>query len=1014
MSRFFPARRPGKAALLLRRIRPVLLGSLALAFAIRGQSLLGALSTRSRGTVDYAVAVALILAAWAGTYRDRDSLEAPPRETSAPWQAHPWRSRAGVFFAIAVNLFAVLALRRSNYDSLAAGALWLASLVLLAAAAAGPRRDRSGESEAAGRAAGRSSRRVDLLLAVLILLFGLAVRIYRLGDWTTGMHGDEGEVGLNALEILRHPEISPFRTGWFGQPNFYYWGVALGMRVFGQGLAGLRAFSVAAGALLLVPFFFLVRRLFGLRPAVAAAVLLAVSGPAVHFSRQEFSNITTPLFLVAGFLFLAKGLETRRALPFALAGYAHMACLYFYLGGRLTPLIGAAFFAYLLLVAPLARRPRARRFRDARPLLSAAVFYSVAAFCMASPWAAYYLDHRPEWDSRVRDKLIFNQPAAMAAAHRARHEPLTVSLPGSAGQRTVTLAKDGFWPRVLWGQLKATLSILTWNYDRSGVYVTNEPATTPFEAVLVVFGIAWSLLRWRDLRMAMLSIWFWLTIVVGGVLTIDAPYLARIVGILPLLAVFSGIVLDKLALEVERLWRRSTRAPGRAGDARYVATVAVFFAVAFLGERSLRDYFVRFLGRRPFPGGMSFASFVRDTDAGAAREGRPGPMYYALGVHGVYWGYSVNRFLNPGSAGTDAQNASDLLPLLDNGERDAVFLVWASNRQYLPAIRLFYPEGEEGACRYGPPGREAEMFQFYRVRREAIDARRSLVARYRSSDGREIERAENGPGGAPPPAGLRYPARAEWTGRIFAPAFGRYRFRLHSAGGASLALDGRSFLEASESLQEAAVILARGVHDLAISAPLPGPDASIALDWSAGDFGFLPVQRRFFWSGPGAAFLGEIRWAGADGAGGRDWVEYRRDAFLGFRQAQNTLGVGGPVAGIWRGTLHAAEPGRYAFETFCSDACGIAVDGESVLENRSPDLAPRPGSGHAELSAGAQSLEVSYAWSRGFGHLEVYSSPEGGTRELLGVPSVAAQGGAWRPGEVRETRPIAPELLGPR
>ncbi|HKF43654.1 MAG TPA: glycosyltransferase family 39 protein [Thermoanaerobaculia bacterium] len=1008
MSRHVAARRPGKAALVFRRIRPVALGSLALYFAVRGQGLVASLATRGKGTLDYAIAVELILLAWIGTYRNRALASRSESEPPRPWRTPSRSELAVVFLSVVVNVLAVLELRRRDYDSLAAGGVWLASLVLLALAAAGPRRRQADPAIARDRGRPWNSRRLDLLLAVLFFLFGLALRLYRLGDWTTGMHGDEGEVGLNALEILKNPRISPFRTGWFGQPNFYYWGVALGMKIFGTGLAGLRAFSAVAGALLLLPFYPLVRRLFGSRTAVAATLLLAVSGPAIHFSKQEFSNITTPMLLVAGFLFLVRGFEERRMLPFVLAGYAHLACLYFYLGGRLTPLIAAAFFAYLLLAAALRKR-----FADIPPLLRAGFFYAAAAICMAGPWIAYYVDHRHEWDSRVNEKLIFRQPATMESLYKVRHEPLGIPLPDKDGRhRALALVRDGFWPRVIWSQVKATLSILTWNFDRSGVYITLEPATEPFESVLVVFGIAWALWRWRDERMAMLSIWFWLTIFVGGVLTIDAPYLARLVGILPLLAIFSGVVLDKLALEVERLWRRSTSREGRASDARSVVTVAVLLAVALMSERSLRDYFGRFLGSRPFSGGMSFASFVRDTEAQAAREGRPGPMFYALGAHGVYWGYSVNRFLNPGSTGEDVLNASDALPVIDNRDRDAVFLVWDDNRQYLPAIHLDYPKGEEGRYRYGPPGRESEKFSYYRVRREEIEARRALTAAYRSADGRQVERSELGPGAMPPPEGLRYPARAEWKGQLFAPAFGRYRFRLESPGEASLALDGRTFLAGSDPSDEAAVVLARGLHALSVSATLPGPKARIRLDWGVADSDLRAVPERFFWSGPPAGLLGEIRWKEGEAPDAREWVEYRRDAFLGFRQAEQTLGVGHPTTAVWKGTLQAPESPSIVFETLCNNGCTVSADGKPVLENRSPDNAPRRDNAQAELSAGAHPIEISYLWGRGFGHLEVYWAPSGEPRELLEAPAVSAAGGAWLPDEVRETRPLYPEMIG--
>ena len=71
-------------------------------------------------------------------------------------------------------------------------------------------------------------------------------------------------------------------------------------------------------------------------------------------------------------------------------------------------------------------------------------------------------------------------------------------------------------PRVLWDQLTTTLSILTYRCDASSVYTfTGEPVAKPIEAALIILGIAWALWRWRDTRMAILSLWFWSAIIVG-------------------------------------------------------------------------------------------------------------------------------------------------------------------------------------------------------------------------------------------------------------------------------------------------------------------------------------------------------------------------------------------------------------------------------------------------------------------------------------------------------------------
>ena len=131
-------------------------------------------------------------------------------------------------------------------------------------------------------------------IVIAIFLLALGLRMLNLGNSTTGMHGDEGEAGMDAINILEGHPVSPFLTGWFSQPNFYYWGIALTMKVFGTGLGGLRMFALLAGALMILPFYPLVRQWFGVRVAIIATAFLAISDVAIHFSRQEFSNITTP------------------------------------------------------------------------------------------------------------------------------------------------------------------------------------------------------------------------------------------------------------------------------------------------------------------------------------------------------------------------------------------------------------------------------------------------------------------------------------------------------------------------------------------------------------------------------------------------------------------------------------------------------------------------------------------------------------------------------------------------
>ena len=65
----------------------------------------------------------------------------------------------------------------------------------------------------------RLLRRVEVGIVIAIFLLALGLRMFNLGDWTTGMHGDKGEAGMDAVRILEGNHVSPFETGWSPSPT---------------------------------------------------------------------------------------------------------------------------------------------------------------------------------------------------------------------------------------------------------------------------------------------------------------------------------------------------------------------------------------------------------------------------------------------------------------------------------------------------------------------------------------------------------------------------------------------------------------------------------------------------------------------------------------------------------------------------------------------------------------------------------------------------------------------------
>ena len=335
--------------------------------------------------------------------------------------------------------------------------------------------------------------------------------------------------------------------------------------------------------------------------------------------------------------------------------------------------------------------------------------------------------------------------------------------------------------------------------------------------------------------------------------------MARLVGILPALAVFAALPLDKLASELVLALGRSGPRPRRAAQA--LSSAVLVALLAFLTWRNFTDYYRRYVGPWAFSEATGQAVFVRDMRRAMAEQGRPEPTFHHLAVHLLYWDYGVNRFLNHTAQGEDVANVSSSLPLVDADRGDAVFMVWDVNSHYLPVLRSYYPGGEARRFVYGPPERSTYLFTSYRVTREEIESRRTVTATYTGASASPVRRAEPGLGTEQPrPASLVYPVRARWAGGLFSPQFALRRFRLLGPDGARLRIDGALVASVQEGgVAEGEAALARGLHALEVTGSLADASTQIALQWSGGLDAWTAIPRRLLWSGPGRGLVGEVR-----------------------------------------------------------------------------------------------------------------------------------------------------------
>jgi 4-amino-4-deoxy-L-arabinose transferase-like glycosyltransferase len=506
-----------------------------------------------------------------------------------------------------------------------------------------------GREEEEAAATSEHYNAAEIVLLIVIVVLGFVLQAYRVADIPPGFHGDEGESGLQALRLLHGEVPSLISVGWYHLPMMSFVWHAASMRIFGETVYGLRMSSVIVGTLTLIPFYFLVRLLFNRKTALLAAFLLAVSHPFVALNRLGINYTQTTLFEVTAFYFLFRALRTRRWWDFALSGLFMGGGLYLYYASRLVPFIVAAFLVY----AAVARRGFVRTH------WSGILILWLTAVLVFVPMAAYFIQH--PWYFISRTSHVF-----------ALSEQGWVDAPYPRESTAV----------VLLHQAARVLPLFNYGGDRSGQYGYRGPMLDFVTSMLLVLGVGYSMAHVDRPRHFFALLWFSATLIAGGILTLPAPFLPRLAGMLPVLSIFaSAIIVRTMELFAERCRQlRGSR-----------VALGLLLAVACSGVAYLNydTYFNRYL-----PTVQGWA--MREPATTIARYMNSlGDDYevYLLGEPKLYVRHGAIRFIAREVEGTDVLDPSQYIPLRDSHGKNAAYILLPSHQHHVATLQQYYPGG---------------------------------------------------------------------------------------------------------------------------------------------------------------------------------------------------------------------------------------------------------------------------------------------------------------------------------
>jgi 4-amino-4-deoxy-L-arabinose transferase-like glycosyltransferase len=394
--------------------------------------------------------------------------------------------------------------------------------------------------------------RREVAFLVVLTLIAAGLRFVGLGAMPNIVSGDEGRIGSLALNTVTGQTKNMFATT-YGHSTLYLFIMALPYHVFGVSPTSLRVLSAVVGTLTVPATYLLARRMFGVREAAIAAVVLLASHFHLHFSRVSVAGgIMDAFFATMAYLFFYGGLKHRRPFEFVLCGLTVGFHLYIYMGGRLMALTLPAMIVVLLLLKPKLVR------ENIGGLLAC-----LAGFLLVSvPMILWATQHPQEFMDRANQTGIVQNGWLAAEVKRT-------GLPA--------------WHIIL-GQFGK--SLLIFNYYRSTLFYNSSwPMLDYMTSILFIFGVVYSCVKIKDDRFVLLYTWFFSTIVVGQTLLLNPEQSAyRIIMIIPAAIIFASIGLCKISYLINYAFPRF----------RNLSITVIFISLLNISLTNINYYFADF------------------------------------------------------------------------------------------------------------------------------------------------------------------------------------------------------------------------------------------------------------------------------------------------------------------------------------------------------------------------------------------------------------------------------------
>jgi DNA-binding beta-propeller fold protein YncE len=821
-----------------------------------------------------------------------------------------------------------------------------------------------------------------LLLAILAL--GLFFRLFHFSSLPFGTWYDEAVAGIDARRVLEDPNFRPVFWESMNHPAHHLYLFALALRLFGDSTTGLRVVSVFFGMATVLAAYFFGREVGGphtppeedkgrvwggQRWGLLLAFLIATLRWDVNFSRIAMNGIDTPFFEFTTLYFALRALraDQGRLQAVVWTGLSFGLGLCFYSGFRLFAAALVLFSLVWLVRRWLLRsnlppsRPPYGRGENVSPFpltakrsLPSGKPPIVGAGGQGVRWllglglaaVAAWLAVMPVAQFAVRQGDVFWQRT-----------------------RNVSILEHRDQPDLVQALLQSTEKhLLMFNYrgDNNGRHnLPGAPTLDQLSAVLFALGLGLALARRQPVGMFFLLL---LPIgLLGGILSLDfeAPQSLRSIATMPAVVYFIALSLDALWSELK--WSARIARP-------HYSLGAVALGLGFIAISNGYTYFVR--QGQDASVWAAFSAAETLVGKGMAELG-PDPVYYLS----PFFDHPSIRFIAPADPARSERKTMrlpDPLPAREPADRPVVYFIHPDEEWVFELARQLYPSARFDVL----PANSEFPPSVYVVQLKPSDVAslQGLDFRYWAGDDWAGEATPVASGRSPvldvtwPDAkSPALPFIAEWSGVLYAPAYGQYTLAVQAPGRVALTLDGET-VEGSRALSMTP-LLALGNHSLRLRAA--GGQGRVRLTWqpATGEPGIIPQWALYSLPVTAHGLLGKYypnpNWQGTPAL-------ERVDPLLNIYFHLTPLPR--PYSVEWTGALEVPYGGVYGLALRSVDQSRLYLDGQLLIDATRPNEITQA---LATLQAGLHDLRITFQDQTGRTRIHLYWTRPGNQQEII-------------------------------